>query len=516
MQDWTLPEGLLPEDVPGVLLAYQQRLLETVSANAVTVYEKSRRIGISWGAAALAALIAGSQRSAGGMTVYYMGYNLDMAREFIGYVGTWAEGFSLGASVVQEVVLQDPDGDIKAFRVEFASGFSVVALPSTPRALRGKQWLFILDEASFHDNLEELLKAAFALLIWGGKVVVISTHDGVENPFNELVESVRSGRKPYALLRTTFDDALADGLYKRICLVEGKPWTQAEEDAWRAGIYAFYGEGAAEELDVIPRRSGGAYFSGALVEARMVPVPVLRLACPQGYEERPDDLREKETLAWCEDHLAPLLAALPQSSPHAFGMDFARSGDLSVIWPVTIQQTLQRHTPFTVELRNVPFRQQEQILFYIGDRLPRLQAGALDARGNGSFLAEYALQRYGAGRIHRIMLTAQWYLDNFPRYKAALEDDTMSLPKDRDILEDHRAVKMEKGIPRVPEARTKGKTGQRHGDAAIAALLADFASRQEPGEIDYIPVGTRRDLSEPAGTWAGPGFDFNSGPTWSP
>jgi phage FluMu gp28-like protein len=88
-----------------------------------------------------------------------------------------------------------------------------------------------------------------------------------------------------------------------------------------------------------------------------------------------------------------------------FGEDFGRNGDLSVFWPLQIQSNLVRRTPFVVELRRVPFRQQEQILFYIVDRLPRLIGGALDARGNGQYLAETARQRYGA-RVEQVMLSA--------------------------------------------------------------------------------------------------------------
>jgi phage FluMu gp28-like protein len=40
----------------------------------------------------------------------------------------------------------------------------------------------LIDEAAFHDDLDELLKAAMALTMWGSHVVVISTHDGAENP----------------------------------------------------------------------------------------------------------------------------------------------------------------------------------------------------------------------------------------------------------------------------------------------------------------------------------------------
>lgn len=65
---------------------------------------------------------------------------------------------------------------IAAGRFTFASGFEIVALSSKPRGLRGRQGYVIIDEAAFHDDLPEVLKAAMALLMWGGKVLVISTH----------------------------------------------------------------------------------------------------------------------------------------------------------------------------------------------------------------------------------------------------------------------------------------------------------------------------------------------------
>lgn len=487
--------------LPPVFLPYQQALMASVSRHAVTVVEKSRRTGYSWAAGAIAAMEAAKSKTARGMDVFYMGYNLEMAREFVDYVGEWAQRLAPGAHAAGEHIFQDPDHperDIKAFRVEFASNHKVLALPSVPRALRGMQGLVILDEAAFHDDLEALLKAAFALLIWGGKVLIISTHDGDMNPFNLLVQDIRAGRKPYNLLRCTFDDALRDGLYRRICLTSGKTWSAEAEAAWRAEIIANYGDAADEELHVIPSPSSGSAIPAPLIEARMQPgIPVLRWACAPEFVHWPEHLRVAEALAWCEAEMLPLLRGLPPELPHAVGGDFGRSGDLSVFWPLAIRRDLVRATPFTVELRNVPFEQQKQILFYLCDRLPKLRAGKLDARGNGQYLAEVAVQRYGA-RFEAVMLSEGWYRDNMPPYKAAFEDGMIVLPQDRDMLADHRALKMVRGVIRIPDRRTEspaaerqkdGASGQRHGDSAIAGALAYAASRAEPEEYGYEPVG---------------------------
>lgn len=490
-----LPRDLAPADIPGALLPNQQRLFTTVSQYAVTIGEKSRRIGWSWAMAAKAAETAASAKSAGGMNVYYIGYNLEMAREFVDYVGMWAEGFGLAAGAVEEIVLKDKDKDVKAFRVQFASGFEVVALPSTPRSLRGKQGLVIIDEAAFHDDLAELLKAAFALLIWGGRVVIISTHNGAENAFNGLVEDVRAGRKPYHLLRATFDEALAEGLYRRICLVRGAEWTAEGETKWRSEIRAFYGDAVEEELDVIPRRSGGSYLPAVLVERRMVEAPVLRLELADDFAQWQEHLRVAEIREWCEEHLKPLLFALDPDREHVFGQDFARSADLSVIWPLEIGLDLVRRTPFMVELRNIPHEAQRQILFFIVDRLPRFRGGKMDAGGNGSYLAEVTWQKYGAC-IDRLLLSVEWYRENFPPYKAAIEDGTVELPRDADVLADHRAVKIVDGVPRVPRERAEGTDGKkRHGDAAIAAALAYAASRADPMEFGYQAANANTDQS---------------------
>jgi phage FluMu gp28-like protein len=222
-------------------------------------------------------------------------------------------------------------------------------------------------------------------------------------------------------------------------------------------------------------------------------VPVIRWEMPSQFGERSEEVRRAETEAFLDQMMRPVLDSLDRSLPTCFGEDFGRLGDLTVIWPLQIAHDLKRHTPFVVELRNIPFRQQEQILFYIADRLPRFIGAAMDARGNGQYLAETARQRYGA-RIAQVMLSLEWYREQMPRFKAAFEDGTITIPRDADILLDHRAIVIENGIAHVGDRRARGSDNKsRHGDSAIAAALAYFASRQDVAEIDYRPA-LRTDL----------------------
>lgn len=489
-----------------VLLPYQQQWIADMGQ--VKVCEKSRRVGLSWAEAANSALQAAKQ---GGQDTWYLGYSQDMAQEFIRDCAWWAGHYQIAAAAMEQIVVEDEDRDILAYRINFASGNRITALSSSPRNLRGKQGRVVIDEAAFHPDLPDLLKSAFALLIWGGSVSIISTHFGVDNPFAELVGDIRAGKKPYSLHRITFDEAINQGLCQRVFAASKRSWNPQVQAAWAEEIRAIYRPNDLEELDCVPSNSTGAYLSRALIESRMSSdCKVLRYTCDDGFDQLPDHVRASHANEWLEGEVLPLINALPPDQRRArssIGMDFGRSGDLSVLIPLLEMQGLERVSPFFVEMRNVPFRQQEQIVFWITDRLPRFNHGAFDARGNGQYLAEVAMQRYGSSSIAQVMLTQNWYLENMPKLKAAFEDGTLAaLPKDRDILDDLRAITVVKGIPRIPEGKTKtGQGQQRHGDAAVALCLAWFASQQGGGLIDYIEVPLRSGQSGGSGNFMRPG-----------
>ena len=234
---------LVKPATPPVMLPYQQRWLADPAR--VKVWSKSRRIGASWSDACDSVLL--SARANKGMDTLYIGYSEDMTREYIDDCAMWANAFQYAASQMAETLFDDigPNGDvrqIKAFRIDFASGHKILALSSRPRSIRGKQGKVTIDEAGFHDDLDGLLTAALALLIWGGRVHIMSSHNGEDNPFNLLVKDVRAGKYDYSLHHTTFDDALRDGLYERVKLVMGDEMPENSREEWRESIYAFYGD----------------------------------------------------------------------------------------------------------------------------------------------------------------------------------------------------------------------------------------------------------------------------------
>jgi phage FluMu gp28-like protein len=487
-----------PNAPPPVLLDYQQRWIEDPAQ--LKICEKSRRVGMTWAEAADNVLTASSE---GGSNVFYISATQDMAREYIEACAMWARAMNVAATEMGDGIYddgQDAQGNrryIKTLEINFPkTGCRIVALSSRPTNLRGKQGKVVIDEGAFAPDLAELIKAAMAMLLWGDKVCIISTHDGVENPFNQLIEEVRAGKRGSASVhRVTFADAIKAGLFRRVCLRKGRIWTQTDQDKWVADAYAFYGDGAAEELDVVPSQSSGAYLPLSLITSRMVPTtPVVREKWDVLFGELSADVRRFAVEGWLKEKVTPILNALHKDRRHSFGEDFGRLRDLTVITILERGLDLIERCVLVIELSNCPFAQQQQILWHTIDRLPRFSGGAMDAGGNGAMLAELTAQRYGTQMVEQIKLSEIFYREHMPKLKAALQDGTLlDLPRDEQIRDDLRAIRVIDGTPKLPKTPTQrgaedGPKLQRHGDAAIAFFLAIYNSYREVGQIDWTPV----------------------------
>ena len=161
----------------------------------------------------------------------------------------------------------------------------------------------------------------------------------------------------------------------------------------------------------------------------MKPGPVIRFTGTADFNNATLPLRERIMNDWIRETLQPLLNFAPDLR-HSLGMDFGRTVDLSAIAPMEIGATLRKRIPFIVELANVPYAQQLQTLFTLGDAMPRKCGIVIDSRGNGSYVGEAAHDKWGSV-VQRLMPTEGWYRDNMPPYKAALEDGDLTLPTKR-------------------------------------------------------------------------------------
>lgn len=500
-----LPEGHDPL-ADGILMQHQRDWLEDDAD--LKIVPKGRRTGITYAEALDDTLIAAAARSAGGDNIFYIGDTKEKGLEFIKYVAHFAKVVAKELAVYEEYLFEDKQDDgtskyITAYRVRFASGFQVAALSSRPANIRGLQGIVVIDEAAFHPDVQGVLDAVNALLIWGGKIRIISSHNGEDNPFNQLIKDSKAGLYDYSIHHIPFSLAVKNGLYERVCLMRGWTPTPDGKQAWLDKIIRSYGprrEAREEELEAIPRKSAGIYLPRALIRrAQIDGVPIITWS--QAEDWYLDNNRMSVARAWFRDHVAPLLKHLDSDKRTVFGQDFGRTGDLSVI---LISQEVRRdywEPVLQIELRRIPFDVQQYIVHEILDRLPRFSA-AFDARGNGQSHAEAAQQTFGANRVACVMATAQYYATIFPAYRAALEEPSFRLPPGEDVVADHRLVILRRGNPAVSDDHNTGEDGeQRHGDGMIAAMLAFACTEGAFREIGYDPVvsGSRQTLGRDPG-----------------
>jgi len=511
----SIPEGFNPLD-DGVLMKHQREV--AVIDAAIIAVPKGRRTGITFGTMLNKTLVAAARKSAGGDNVYYIGDTKEKGLEAIGYCAKFArviaQAQGQGISGVEEFLFEDQDDTgrtkhITAYRIRFASGFQVCALSSRPANIRGLQGHVVIDEAAFHPDVQGVLDAATALLIWGGQITVISSHNGKSNPFAQFCRDIESGRygADARVVTVTFDDAVANGLYERVCFMKGTQPTVEGKQAWYSKIRNGYGVRKAamrEELDAIPRDGSGVCLPGVWIEQAMVlpPERVLRLALDDDFAAKPPAEREAWVADWIERYLAPELARLDPQERHVFSHDYARHRDFSSWGAIAMGEGMRRRLRLAIDMHKVPYAQQRQIAWYAIERLPRRCGGAVDATGSGEAMAEETADRFGHNHVHQVKLNRAWYGTWMPKLVQGFADGMIEIPADPNIAQDLRAIEEVDGIAMVVKVRRRDVKDPelfRHGDSAVMLCLGWFATLNLSAVIDYIPVPTHaRGFDNPA------------------
>ena len=437
-------------DIP-TLLPYQARWVEDESS--LAVIEKSRRIGMSWTEAYGAVMHAAEDRG----DVYYQSYSHDMARGFISDAAEWAESLNLVFESLGEVLIDIEDAKaVQAFRIVLANGRTINALASSPRAWRSKGRpgdLAIIDEAAFCDDLAEVLKAVMATLVWGGRVRIISTHNGEANPFAALVRDIRDGKQPGSLHTVAFKGALAEGLYKRICVITGRRWTEEGERQWEAAIRAQYGSAAEQELDCVPSAGTGAWLHWALIRA-------------------------------AEHHLAGD-PEQRQGTQFYLGVDIARRRDLWVAAVIEVVGDVRWLRELRVE-RNIPFSQQHDIVAELVAKYRPIRV-AIDQTGMGEEFVETEQGKHGEIRVEGVILSSPKRLDVATALRECFEDHRMRITDDEELRRDLHSMRAETGPTGGPRLFADGDTDG-HADRFWAIALAVAAAAGGAVKIAYEPV----------------------------
>lgn len=477
----------------GVLMLHQRQAVALT--HSIIAIPKGRRTGITFATMLRKTLVAAASKEAGGDNVFYIGDTKEKGLEAIGYCAKFARTIAKAqgqVSEIEEFLFEDQDPKtgntrhITAYRIRFASGFQVCALSSRPANIRGLQGHVVIDEAAFHADVQGVLDAATALLIWGGQITVISSHNGKNNPFAQFCRDIEAGRygEDAVVFTITFDDAVANGLFERVCWMKGETPTEEGKAKWYAKIRNAYGVRKAamrEELDAIPRDGNGVCLPGVWIEQAMTLPPecVLRLELDDDFVRKSPKERESWVDDWIKRYLEPALKRLDANERHVFSQDYARHRDFSVWGALALGHAMRRRLRLSIEMHKVPYAQQKQITHYAIKRLPRRCGGAMDATGSGEALAEETADEFGHSHVHQVKLNRAWYGTWMPKLVQGFADGMIDIPADPNYAQDLRAIEEVDGIAMVSKARradVKDPDLYRHGDSAVMLVLGWFAS----------------------------------------
>ena len=452
------------------LLPYQRAWIRETAP--LAVIEKSRRIGISWAEAYHAVMHAADDRG----DIYYQSYDRDMTRGFIEDCAGWIEGLDVSARQVGEQILDNDGRDIQVFRINFASGRRIIAMTSSPRGFRSKGRpgdLAIVDEAAFVDNIDAVLKAALAFTNWGGRVRIISTHNGEGNAFNALLRDIRDGRKPGVVHRVTLREALDQGLYSRIATVTGQPDTPGAAAAWEAAIRARHGHHAAEELDCIPSAGGGAWITFNLIRGA------------ESAEAGQPDRRG--------------------AGPVWIGVDVARRRDLWVAAVIEESAGTLWLREITT-LRDAPFSEQRAEVRRLAALYRPLRI-VVDQTGMGEAVVEQLQEDHGRMTVEGVLLTAPRRLDAASGLREAFEDRRIRIPPDEALRADLHSVRAEPGATGAPRLVAERAGTDGHADRFWAMALAVLGANSTAGPFRATVAGTP---SPARAAWGGrPGYEID-------
>jgi hypothetical protein len=163
---------------------WHREILDNWLENTLSLELKARQIGITWLAALLALWIALFRP---GTRVLILSVNEDEAKKVIARI--WGMWKSLPRWATDHVVVSkparggDPSQEIEwTHHGQEAKKSTILALPATEKAGHGETAaLVILDEFSRQDFAKTIWKGTFPVIDGGGRIIVISTANGVSN-----------------------------------------------------------------------------------------------------------------------------------------------------------------------------------------------------------------------------------------------------------------------------------------------------------------------------------------------
>ncbi|NJK43494.1 MAG: hypothetical protein HC933_03805 [Pleurocapsa sp. SU_196_0] len=451
-------------------LPYQQAWLDDSSR--LKIAEKSRRIG--WTYVQAYEDVRDAAKAVGGMDVWFTSADISAAREYIRYCELWATLYDKAARSIGEVVL-DAEDDVKALVIEFSSGHRINALSSNPKGFRSKGGKVVIDEYAFHENADELWKAAAPSILWGYPMRVFSSHNGKASRFYRMVLEAQEPNSRWSHHKTTIHDAIRDGLVSRVKNLN-RPANEAEIAEFLEECHAIAGdqETFEQEFNCNPQDDKSAFIPFSLIYANedaTTPEPVI---------VRGEDVN---AIPW-EEYKPELPLELDRKNKYFLGMDVGRKRDLTVLWLLE-EVSGAKVTRLVWELHQMKFRHQYAHLSLV---LPFVARACLDNTGIGAQLSEDAVDDFGEWRVEPVTFGSTVNAELAFGLKRSLEDRSHRLPAVEVIRKDINKVK--KTVTPSGNTRFVGeRDADGHADRFWALALADHASgKGVRGPVEYKTI----------------------------
>lgn len=349
-----------------------------------------------------------------------------------------ARAYSYAADIV-ETGWEAGAVSYKALEVSLPHGGRITALPANPDTARGFSANVLADEFAFHQDSRAIWKALFPVISAGHRIRVISTPNGKENKFYEIMTETGG---VWSKRVTDIYQAVADGLPRDI---EALKAGLGDADAW------------AQEYELKWLDEASAWLSYDLISA-----------CEHDEAGEPG--------AWT-------------GQPVFIGNDIAARRDL---WVAVVLEPVGDvlWCREIVTLKGASFAEQDAAMdaLFARYRVARL---VMDQTGMGEKPVEDAIGRYGAARVEGVLFTPGAKLVLASHGKQAFEDRGVRIPmgdlKLRADLHKLKKITSATGAPRfVAESGPDG-----HADRAWALFMGVYGAAHRRAPIDFRSLGAR-------------------------
>lgn len=454
-------------------LPYQVAWLEDKSQ--IKLYEKSRRIGLTYAQAFEDVEDAGIN---GLYNVWFSSNNDTNAKEYIEYCKNYAEALNLVIkATTQNIILKEDKNAVTIYVIRFANGRKITALSSSPNQLHGKGGKIVLDEFARRDDELEAWKAASpAALVWGYPIRIISTHNGKKSLFYSFVQRLNKGSLKWKHFRTTFVEAVRQGLADKAL---HKKCTREEQDEYIRGVEEATGDNTVwNEQYMLEAEDGDTILLARPVlesagKAELLPFGQLR-ACKELYA----------------------------------GLDVGRFKNFSLLWIIEKVSSSLFVTRYVFAIQAERFPKQDKEISEFLEKLPNLRRICVDYTGMGIGLTEYLQEKWGTARVEGVTLTAPVKEVLAFRMKKMLEDLSFLIPGEQEVYDDFQLVKKvvtAAGNIRLPADTKNDSHADRFWGAALALEAGNGDGYVEPqvhtpareyrrsGRLDKILAGWNKD-----------------------